>query len=239
MQGQDLLDDGYSIGGQTFIGHLFLYFVQADFIQLVDGDGDVHHFVGGAGNLGEAREDLAVVDVDAHAHAQFGKDGVHHLHQLQFVHLASAADNVHVALVEFTVAAFLGTVGPPDGLDLEALEGEGNVALMLHHVPGEGDREVIAEAFFAHLGGEGLGEVHVGKGVPGIKDAEQQFVSFLPILAQQSGQVLHGRRLDFLIPIGEEDAADGAEYVVAAGHLLLAEVPRSLWNGRFLDGHFF
>ena len=175
--------------------------------------------------------------MDAHAHAQFAKDGVYHLHQLQFVNLGTAADDVYIALVELTVAAFLGTVGPPDRLDLEALEGEGDLALVLYHVTGERHGEVVSEALFAHLRGQGLVKVHAAEGVAGIEDAEQELVPFLAVLAQQGGKILLRRGLDFLIPVSTENAADGIEYIVATGHFFLAEIAGSLWDGRLLNGH--
>ena len=64
------------------------------------------------------------------------------------------------------------------------LKGEGDIVLVLYHVTGERHREVIAQALLAHLGGERLVKVHIGKGIAGVEDAEKEFVSFLSVRGQ-------------------------------------------------------
>ena len=95
---------------------------------------------------------------------------------------------------------------------------------MLDHIPCEGDREVIPEAFLGRK----------GRLFTGILDAEQELVALVAVLAQQGGEILHRRRLDLLVSVGAENAPDGVEDIVAFGHFALAEVTGSLGNGRFL-----
>ncbi len=101
-----------------------------------------------------AGEDLAVVDFHHHGDAELGEYLVGDLNQLCLVDERGAADDVGVALVEFTVAAFLRAVGAPDGLHLVTLERECDLVLVLHHKTGEGHREVVAQALLAELGGQ-------------------------------------------------------------------------------------
>jgi hypothetical protein len=79
----------------------------------------------------------------------------------------------------------LGTIRSPNRLDLVALEGEGNIVLMLDDVAGKRDSEVIPETFFADLRGERLFKIGTCKSVPGIEDAEQEFVTLLTVFAKQ------------------------------------------------------
>ena len=175
--------------------------------------------------------------MDAHTHAQFAENGVHHLHQLQFIDLGAGADDIYVALVKLAVAALLGTVGPPDGLDLETLEREGDIVLVLHHIAGERHGEVITKAFLANLGYQGFIGIHAGHKVARVQDAEQKFVAFFAVFAQQRRKVLHGGRFYLLIAVGTENAADGVEDIIAVGHFLLAEVARAFRDTGLLDGH--
>ena len=92
---------------------LLVYGLDADFFELVDGYGDVHHLVGVSDCFGDTGENFPVVHLERHTDAQFGEDGGHNFDQFHFIEQAPAADHVHVALVEFAVASFLRTVGPP------------------------------------------------------------------------------------------------------------------------------
>ena len=221
---QDGTDDFHRRGGEPLLQHFGFHIFQADLIQLVDGDGDVHHLVREAADLGKARQNFAVVDFYQHAHVQQGEHPVHHLHQFQFVHLRAAADDIHIALIELAVASFLRTVGPPDRLDLETLEREGYLAAMLHHIPGERNGQVIAKSLFGSQ----------RRLFTAVLDAEEKFVTFLAILSQQGGQVFHGRRLDLRIAKGAENAFDGIENIIPFGHVLLAEVSCAFRNRRSL-----
>ena len=193
-------------------------------VQFVDGDGDVHHALRESADLREAGEDLAVVDLDEDIDPEQGEHPVHDLHQFQLIDLGLGADHVHVALVELAVAALLGTVRPPDRLDLEPLEGERNLVLVLDHVAGERDGEVVPQAFLGRKVGL----------LAGVLDAEQELVALVAVFAQQGGEVLHCGGLDLLISVGPEHAPDGVEDIVPLGHLALAEVTGSFRYGRFL-----
>ena len=144
---------------------------QIDLVELVDGDGDIHHALREAADLREAGEDLAVVDLDEDIDPEQGEHPVHDLHQFQLIDLGLGADHVHVALVELAVAALLGTVRPPDRLDLEPLEGERNLVLVLDHVAGERDGEVVPQAFLGRKVGL----------LAGVLDAEQELVALVAV----------------------------------------------------------
>ena len=110
------------------------------FVELVDGGADVGDLVGFAQHVGDAGEDLPVVDLDDDVDAEFLEDFGGDLHQFGLVEQGVGADDVGVALVELAVAAFLGTVGAPHGLHLVPLEREGDLALVLDHIAGEWHR---------------------------------------------------------------------------------------------------
>ena len=95
---------------------------------------------------------------------------------------------------------------------------------MLDHVAGERDRQVVPQALL----GRQLGLLAA------VLDAEQELVALVAVLAQERGEVLHRGRFDLLVAVGPEHAPDGVEYVIALGHLALAEVTGSLGDGRFL-----
>ncbi len=84
-----------------------LHVVQPDLLQLVDGDGNVHHLVGVADRLGDAEKNLAVVHLERHADAQRTEHPLDDFDQLDLAQQRPGADNVHVALVEFAVTALL------------------------------------------------------------------------------------------------------------------------------------
>ena len=121
---EDGPQDGDSVGRQALLQHFGLDALKPDLVQFVDGYSDIHDPLRETADLREAGEDLAVVDLDAHADTQKGEHAVHHLHQFELVDLRGGADHVHVALVELAVAALLRPVCPPDGLDLVSLERE-------------------------------------------------------------------------------------------------------------------
>ena len=197
---------------------------EPDLVEFVDGHGDVHHLVGSSADFCEPCEHLAVVDLQGDADAELAEDRVHDLHQFQFVQLGAGSDHVDVALVEFAVAALLRAVCAPHGLDLEALEREGNLVLVLHHVAGEGNGEVVTQALFRSLGGL-LAAVH---------HPEQELVSLVAVLAEQGGQVLHCGSIYLRISEGAENALDRIEDVVPLSHFLLREISHAFWYGRFI-----
>jgi hypothetical protein len=63
--------------------------------------------------------------------------------KLIFIQQGITADNINIALKEFAVPAFLGTIGPPHRLDLISFEGENDLITMLDDISGEGYCKVI------------------------------------------------------------------------------------------------
>lgn len=59
---QVLLDNGYLLLAEATLGEFVFYFFETDFIQLIDGDGDVDHFIGTAAYFCKCRQDLTAVD---------------------------------------------------------------------------------------------------------------------------------------------------------------------------------
>ena len=192
-----------------------------------------------ADRLGDAVEDLAVVHLQRHADAQPAEDLVDDLHQLDLAEQRARADDVDVALVEFAVAPLLRAVGTPHGLDLVAFEGEGQLALVLHDIAGEGDRQVVAQPLLAdarrlaHLVVRESGGV-----VARVENLEEELVALVAVFAQQRREVLHRRGLERRKAVGAEHRADRIENVVAAHHLHGGEVARALGYGRFLHVRF-
>ena len=197
-KGEYLPDDGHGPVIQTLFAHLGLHVVQTDLVQLVDRDRDIDDLVRESRYLCKAGKDLAVVDLYQHVHVQEGKDLVDYLHEFQLVDLGLAPDHIHVALVEFTVAALLRTIGPPHGLYLESLERERYVILVLDHEAGERHGQVISEAFLTDLLRQCHGvdlplgileavQVDLSEGIAGIQDPEQKLVTLLAIFAEQGG----------------------------------------------------
>ena len=132
------------------VGRQFgVHVVQPYLVQFVDGHGDVHNLVGRSDHFGNAGENLAVVQLDAHADAEFGEHGVHNLHQFHLVEQRVAAHHVGVTLVKLAVAPLLRPVGPPHRLNLVALERHGQLVAVLHHVAGERDGQVVAQSLLA------------------------------------------------------------------------------------------
>ena len=171
---------------QSALQQFGLDVVQTDLFQFVDGHRDVHHLVGMTDRLGDSEQDLAVVHLQCHADSQRPEDALDNLHQFDLAQQRARADHVDVTLIEFAVTALLGTVGSPDGLDLIAFEGEGQLALMLHDIAGKGDRQVVTQPLFADF--RGLTHLVVRKSggiVARIEDLEEQFVTLVAVFTQQ------------------------------------------------------
>ena len=184
--------------------------------------------VGLAGNLGQAGEDLPVVDLDAHAHAHAAEDIVHDLDQFEFIQQRLASDHIDVTLVKLAVTALLRPVGPPYGLDLVAFEGEENLVLVLDHETGERHGQVVTEPFLRRE----------RRFLPAVLDAEQQFIALFAVFSQQGAEIFEGRGLDGLVSVFAEYRLDCVEDIVAACHFGRSEVSGPLGNRRFLC-HFF
>ena len=188
-----------------------------------------------------AGENFAVVDLDGDTNAEAGEDFVDNLHEFDLIEERIGTDDVGIALVELAIAAFLRTIGAPNGLDLVALEGEGEFFAVLHDKTGEGHGEIVAKSLLAELGGEGgcRGGFVVGGGngageVAAVEDFEEEFVPFFTILAHEGGEVLHGGRFDLAKAVKTVDAADGVEDIIAARHFDKAEIAGAFRNCGFL-----
>ena len=240
-EGDDGLEACDLFVGKTGGGEFFVDLVETDLVEFVDGHGDVDNLIGRTDHFGNAGEDFAVVDLDGDTDAEAGEDFVDNLHEFDLIEERIGADNVGIALVELAITAFLRTVSTPYGLDLVALEGEGEFLAVLHHETGEGDGEVVTQSFLAELGGEGGcgGGFVVGGGdgageVAAVENFEEEFVAFLTIFAHQGGEVLHGGGFDLAEAVEAIDAADGVEDIVAARHFDKAEIAGAFGNCRFL-----
>ena len=93
-----------------------------DFVELVQRHAEVGDLIDVAENLGDAAEDLAVVDF----HHDIDAEGAEHLigdfHQFGLIEQGVAADDIDIALVELAITAFLRTVGAPHRLNLIAFK---------------------------------------------------------------------------------------------------------------------
>ena len=96
----------------------------------------------------KAVEDLPVVHPDLEAlQPQGGEGPIDDGGDLRLVAdvQGAVADDVDVRLIELPEAAPLGPLSPVDLADLEATEGEGELAVVQRHILGQGDGEVKAE----------------------------------------------------------------------------------------------
>ncbi len=120
----------------------------ADLVQLVHGAHDVAGLLRQAQHGVKAVEDLPVVHPDLEAlQAQGGEGPVDDGGDLRLVGdvQLAVADDVDVRLIELPEAAPLGPLSPVDLADLEAAEGEGELAVVQGHILGQGDGQVKAE----------------------------------------------------------------------------------------------
>ncbi len=200
--------------------------------------------------FGDAVEYLAVVQLQRHIDTQVAEHPFHYLDEFEFTQQAPCPDDVHVALVELPVAPLLRPVGTPYRLYLIAPERECYFGLVLNHIAGEGNRQVVTEPLFAYPRGHGIERCaarlrsrrddlrivrreSAGE-IARIQDFEQQLVALFAVLARQGGEVLHGRGFERGVSVGAEYPSDGVEHVGAAHHLQRREVARPFRNGRFL-----
>ena len=140
---QNLLNHSYSAVCQALLPHLVLNGLKPDLVQLVYGYGNIDNLVRESADLRKTGQDLAVVDLDQNPDIKQREHPVHNLDKFQLIDLGLGSDDIHIALVELTVAALLRAVSPPDRLDLETLEREGKLILMLDDIPCERHCQVI------------------------------------------------------------------------------------------------
>ena len=153
--------------------------------------------------------------------------------------------HVGIALIELAVTPLLRTVGPPHGLNLITLEGEGKFVAVHHHKAGKGHGEVVAEPLLAQAGSQAvevaLGQVglrNIREEIARVEHLEEQLVTLFAILAHEGLQGLHGRRLNLPESIKSKNLFYRIEYVIALGHLVDREIARTFGNGRFCH-HIF
>ena len=168
-------------------------------VELVDG-ADRGGDVGDAEAAVEALDQLAVVDLEGQRGQRQRVERLdHHPHDLDVVVEGQlvAADDVDVGLVELAVAALLRPLAAPGRLDLEATEGELELAGVLQHVAGEGDGEVVVQA-----------QSGVAGALVGVQPAQD--VDLLVDLAAlgQAVERLDGAGLDVGEPVQLEGARD-------------------------------
>ena len=71
--------------GESILAQLSVDVVDAYFVELVDGNCDIHNLIGSSDDLGDTSEYLAVVYLDLHANAKTGEYRVDNLHELHLV----------------------------------------------------------------------------------------------------------------------------------------------------------
>ena len=123
--------------------------LQANLVQFVNRHCDVHNLVRLTNHSRNTRQNLTVVDFDAHTHAKPREHGVHNFHQLHLVQQRVASHHIGITLVELPVSALLRTVSPPHRLNLETLERQCQLLPVLHHISGKRHRQVIPQALLA------------------------------------------------------------------------------------------
>ena len=217
--------------GKTGGSEFGIYAFESDFVEFVDGHGDVDDAVGRPDDLGDAAEDFAVVEFDGHAYAEPAEHFVSDEQELHLIEQRVGAHDVSVALVEFAVSAALRTVCTPYGLYLIAFEGELQFVAVLHDVTCKGYGEVVAETLFAELCRElRCGSLLVELGgdatceVAGVENLEKEFVALLAIFAHECGEVLHRWGFNLSVAVETEDGAYGVEDIVAACHFERSEI---------------
>src|SRR5690606_11501838 len=130
----------------------FSHPVDTDFIELVNG--------GKERSLGRARVDqrsnsteyVAMVDANRRGvDTQLAENGFDHENDFQFTYQRVRAHDIGVALIELAISSLLGAVRPPNRLHLVSSEGKRDLVPVHDHVPGEGNREVVAETFLGDI----------------------------------------------------------------------------------------
>ena len=216
---------------QTGSQQFFVNLVETNLVEFVDSHGDVHDFVGSSEHFCNTGEEFAVVDFDGNTDAKAREHFVNDLHQLHLVEERVATHHVSIALIEFAIASFLRTVGAPNGLNLETLEGKLEFFAVLHHIACKGHSEVIAQAFLTKLSSKsssGVSFILLGGNraceVSAVENFEEQFVAFFSIFSHQGGEVFHRRGFDLRKTIKTVNTADGVEDVVASCHFDESEI---------------
>ena len=201
-----------SLLGQPVVAQLLVDVVDPDLVELVDGHRDVHDLVSLADDLSDTGKDLPVVDHDRHADAELGEHGVDDLHQLDLIEQRVAAYDIGIALIELTVAAFLGAVSAPYGLNLIALERKLELLTVHDDIACERHGQIITR----------------------IEDFEKELVALITVFAKQRVKGLHRGSLNLQESIKGVNTLYGIEDIVSFGHLLRTEITGALGDGRFV-----
>ena len=152
LECQQWLQRGYRLVTQAFFLQLSIDIVDTDLIEFINGDRDIHDFVGSTNNLGDTAEDFTVIQLNGDIDVEAVEHLVNHGDQLHLIEQGVATHDVGITLVKLAVTALLGTVGAPHRLHLVALERHLQVVAMLHHIAGKRHRQVIAQTFLADFG---------------------------------------------------------------------------------------
>ena len=236
---------GHSLLRKPLLHQFGIHLVEPHLVEFVDGHSNVDNLLGSPYPLGYTAQYLTVVQLDGYPYAQTGEYLVDHLDELYLVQQRVGAHHVGIALVELAITPLLRTVGPPHGLNLITLEGEGKFVAVHHHKAGKGHGEVVTEPLLAQAGSQAveiaLGQVglrNIREEIARVEHLEEQLVTLLAIFAHEGLQGLHGRRLNLPEPIESKNLFYRIEYVIALGHLVDREIARTFGNGRFCH-HIF
>ena len=239
------LDNRLKFGDGRFtdsiVAQLLIDIIQTNLVEFVDGNGDIHDFIGLTNHFGNTGEYLSVVDLDLHINTKTCEYGIDNLHEFNLIEQGVATDNIGITLIELAVATTLWTVGTPYGLYLIALERQLEFVAVHHYIACKRDGKVIAKTLLADTGSKtkriGILEfvvAHLTEEVTTIEHLEEEFVALFAILAHECLQSLHCRSLNLLKSIKGIHRAYGVEDIVTLCHLLGREVARTFGNIRFL-----
>ena len=132
---------------------------------------------------------------------------------------AGCTGYVDVALVKFSKTASSRPVGSPDRLDLVALEEAGQISI-LGNDPGEGDRQVVAEAEVGQVSFLDLVLLtRPPQGISSVQDPVEQLVPFFPVFSYQGGKVFYARGFNRLEAVLLINLSDETDHVVTPGQL--------------------
>ena len=137
---------------------------------------------------------------------------------------ASDANNIGIHLPKFAITSPLWPLAAEDRRDVIALEGEGDLALMLRDHARQRHRQVIAHR-------QGLA---FAAAVPRCVD---ELLGILAIIAEERRVPLQHGGGERLIAVALEDLGDGVQHGVAPQHRLGQKIAKSLRIPR-LDGVF-
>ena len=215
---------GDRLGDAAFV-EFFEDAVFADFVDFIDGDAEGFEVCSAASSGDKGIEELAVVESDAKGgEAEFLEGGIDDGEDLGIGEHGGATGDIDIALVEFAVAAFLGSVSAPDGLDLVAFEGF--IELSIHgEDAAKGDGEVVAKGEI-----DGIIEVFEGDAFfaseakffergASAEDFEEELFAFVAKLAFECFPFFDGGGFHGFVAEALKDAFDFLDDKEALAHL--------------------